>query len=70
MSDEQMAQVTSRLDQAEHASHRVGRKDWIILFLGGIFSLILTDLITPHTAQHIFVLLIEGVSRLYEIEGR
>ena len=41
----QIAEVEERLDQAEQASHRMGRKDWLMLFNGAVFSLVLSDLI-------------------------
>jgi hypothetical protein len=47
LSEEQSRRIAERLDEAEEASRRVGRKDWILLFSGAVFSLILIDLITP-----------------------
>jgi hypothetical protein len=64
LSSEQMSRVESRLDQAEQASRRMGRKDWLLLFNGAVFSLILSDLITPQAAQHVLVLAIHGMSHI------
>ena len=55
--------------QAEQASRHMGRKDWLMLFNGAVFSLILTDTISPNTAQHIILLTIHGLSHLLGIGG-
>jgi hypothetical protein len=69
LSSEQMSHVDARLDQAEQASHRIGRKDWILLFNGAVFSLILSDLIPPQAAQHILGLAIHGLGHLFGFGG-
>jgi hypothetical protein len=69
LSTEQAKRVEDRLNEAEEASRRLGRKDWILLFSGAVFSLILTDVITPDVAQHIFMVLTHGVSHLFVSEG-
>jgi hypothetical protein len=65
LSEEQMARVQARLDETEEASRRIGRKDWVLLFSGAIFSLIITDLITPEVAQHILMLTFHGLGHLF-----
>ena len=62
---EQLKRVEDRLSEAEEASRRLGRKDWILLFTGAIFSLILADVITPDIAQHMFMGLVHGVAHLF-----
>jgi hypothetical protein len=69
LTSEQITQVKDRLDHAEEASKRMGRKDWIVLFNGAVFSLILTDLITPPTAQHIILMILHGIGHLFGIGG-
>jgi hypothetical protein len=69
LSAEKMERVQERLDEAEEASRRLGRKDWILLFSGAVFSLILTDVITPVAAQHVFTMLIHGVGHLFISDG-
>ena len=61
--------MESGLEHAEKASRRMGRKDWITLFNGAVFSLILTDTITPDTAQHIILMAVHGISHLFGIGG-
>jgi hypothetical protein len=65
LSEEQMTSVQARLDDAEKASRRIGRKDWVLLFSGAIFSLIITDLITPDVAQHILTTIFQGLGHLF-----
>jgi len=62
---EQEAKIDARFDEAEKAAKRLGRKDWILLFAGGIFSLILTDVITPDIAQHILMMATHGLEHLF-----
>lgn len=69
LSDDHMSRVEARLNEAEDASHRMGRKDWILLFNGAVFSLILSDLIPPQAAQHILVLALQGLGHLFGIGG-
>jgi len=69
LSAEQMKHVQERLGEAEEASHRLGRKDWILLFSGAVFSLILTDIFTPGVAQHVLTMFIQGVGHLFTSGG-
>lgn len=61
LTSEQISRIEARLDHAEEASKRVGRKDWLMVFNGAVFSLALTDTITPQVAQHIFMLVVQGL---------
>lgn len=69
LTSEQIADLDTRLDQAEEASRHLGRKDWMMLFNGAIFSLMLTDLITPSAAQHIILLTVQGLGHLFGFGG-
>jgi hypothetical protein len=44
LTGEQLAVIEDRLDHAEQASERMGRKDWLMLFNGALFSLVLSEL--------------------------
>ena len=55
LTTEQISRIEDRLDEAEKASRRLGRKDWLLLFSGTIFTLIVTDCLTPDVAQHILM---------------
>lgn len=43
----------------------MGRKDWLLLFSGTIFTLIVTDIVTPGVAEHIFTMVIQGIAHLF-----
>jgi hypothetical protein len=62
---EQSAELDKKFDEAEKASRRMGRKDWGLLFGGAVFSLILSDAITPGIAGHILMLMEHGLGHLF-----
>jgi hypothetical protein len=69
LSGEQLQRIEARLDEAEEASRRLGRKDWILLLSGAVFSLILTDLITAQVAEHILMMVVHGLGHLFASGG-
>jgi hypothetical protein len=66
---ELMSHIEARLDEAEKASHRIGRKDWLMAFNGAVFSLVLTDFLPQQAAQHILVMALQGLGHLFGIGG-
>lgn len=62
---EQSAKLDEKFEEAEKASRRMGRKDWGLLFGGAVFSLILTDVITPGVAGHILMMIEHGLGYLF-----
>jgi hypothetical protein len=64
LSAEQLASIGERLEEAEEASKRLGRKDWKSLFYGIVFGLIVNDTIPPDVAQHIFTGVLYGIVHL------
>jgi hypothetical protein len=62
---EQSAALDEKFEEAEKASRRMGRKDWGLLFGGAVFSLILTDVITPGIAEHILIMVQHGIGYLF-----
>lgn len=62
---EQEAKIDVRFDEAEKASKRIGRKDWVLLFGGSVLSLILGDAITPRIAGHIMTMAVHGLEHLF-----
>lgn len=56
----QISRIEARLDHAEEASKRIGRKDWLMMVTGSILGLVLTDTITPQVADHIIMLIVHG----------
>jgi hypothetical protein len=69
LSSEQMTRIDERLDQAVEASTRMGRKDWLLLFGGTVFNLIVTDTVTSGVAGHIFTMVIQGLIHLFGTGG-
>jgi hypothetical protein len=61
---EQLVAIDKRLEEAEEASKRLGRKDWKSLFYGIVFGLIVNDAIPPDVAQHIFAGVLHGIAHL------
>lgn len=65
LTSDQISDIEKRLDEAEEAASRVNRKDWLLLFLGIMFTLIISGLLTPETVQHVLGMAIHGLSHLY-----
>ena len=65
LTEEQMSRVEARLDEAEEASSRISRKDWILLFSGSIFTLIIAGTVTPDIAQHVMMMAFHGLGHLF-----
>jgi hypothetical protein len=64
LSASQLTAIDKRLEEAEEASKRLGRKDWKSLFYGIIFGMIVNDAIPPDVAQHIFAGVVHGIAHL------
>jgi hypothetical protein len=63
---EQLVEIDKKFEEAEKSSQRMGRKDWGMFFGGIIFSLILTDIITPGVAGHILIMIEHGIGHLFD----
>jgi hypothetical protein len=70
LSGEQMSRVEAKLDEAEEAACRIGRKDWLLLFCGVMFTLIVTGLLPPEAVQHIILIAVHGLDHLLGGGGR
>lgn len=69
LSGERLSQVEAKLDEVEEASHRLGRKDWLNIFLGVMFTLIATAILPPEAIQHIIANVIHGLPDLFGFSG-
>jgi hypothetical protein len=69
LTNEQMSGVEARLDDIEAASRRMGRKDWLLLFLGGIVTLVIAGLVSPDIAQHILDMGFHSLDHLFGAEA-
>jgi hypothetical protein len=65
LSSYKMARLEARLDEAEEATHRIGRKDWLLLFFGVMFTVIIADLLPPEGVQHILRAVLHGLDHLF-----
>jgi hypothetical protein len=65
LTNEQSKHIDEKFEEAEKASHRMGRKDWGMFFGGAVFSLILADVITPGMAGHILMMIDHGLGHLF-----
>jgi hypothetical protein len=67
VSAEQFARIEARLDEVKEASRRVGRKDWLLLFVGILFTLVLSAVIPSDLLQHILTMTAQGLGRLFGV---
>jgi hypothetical protein len=65
LSIEQMSRLEERLDDAEEATRRIGRKDWRLLFLGAMLTLIVAGLVPPEAIQHLLAMALDGLDHLF-----
>jgi hypothetical protein len=65
LSDEQMAALDAKIDYLVDASGRVGRKDWKILVVGGLFQVLLAMAIPSSIGQDIMVTVLRDIAGLY-----
>lgn len=57
--------VAARLDYMEEASRHATRKQWLLMFCGTIFTVIVTDLLPPDTAQDVFAIALHGLGHIF-----
>lgn len=65
ISSQQMSRVEAILDEANEAARRIGRKDWLLLFYGVMFAVIVGGLLPPDAVQHIFTMALHGLEHLF-----
>ena len=65
LTEEQFSRIEESLNEAEDASGRIGRKDWALLLIGTILTLILSGLVTPEVAQHVLTTTLQGIGHLF-----
>jgi hypothetical protein len=65
LSDEEISDVEVRLDEVAAAARRAGRRDWLLMFYGVMFTLIITALLPPETVQRIMAMVSHGLGDLF-----
>jgi len=61
----QLRAIDAKLDDAAAAAGRMGRKDWLNVFYGVMFTLIVTGLIPPETVQQMLTMALHGLRDLF-----
>jgi hypothetical protein len=69
LTNDQTEYLEARLEGVEEASHRIGRKDWLLLFYGALFNLIISGILPPPVIEHILVSVLQGLGHLFGIGG-
>lgn len=67
LSSEQLSTVDAKLDEILEASHRIGRKDWLLLSIGTLSTLFLSGIISPEAVTHILMMCLHGLGHLFGI---
>jgi hypothetical protein len=60
--------IDAILEEVQHAGSRVGRKDWLLLFLGALFSLFLSAAVPLEVVQHILATFADSLLHLFGSE--
>lgn len=61
----QILSLVARLDYVEEAAGRLGRKDWLLLFYGTMFGLIVDSLLMPEAVRNIIKITFHGLVHLF-----
>jgi hypothetical protein len=69
LSGDQISQIEARLDEIEEATQRIGRKDWLLMFYGVMFTLLVTAVVPPDAVQYIIAMVIHGLGDLFGFGG-
>jgi hypothetical protein len=69
LTDDQLAAIDQRMDDAEEAAEHTGRKTWLYTFYGAVMSTVMTDEIPPHVIQTIVSTVLHGIGHLFGLGG-
>lgn len=69
LTPEQVTRIEQKLDDLKEASTRLGRKDFVMLALGTVVSLFLTDTVPPHVLQAVLAAIIHGLGHVLGFGG-
>jgi hypothetical protein len=65
LTGEQLAVIDQRLDDAEEASKKIGRKDWVMMFYGAVMSTYMTDAVPPTVIQTVLTTVVHGIAHIF-----
>jgi hypothetical protein len=69
LTDEQLAAIDQRLDDAEEAARHSDRKTWLYTFYGAVMSTFMTDEIPPQVIQTVVSTVLHGIAHIFGIGG-
>lgn len=69
LSEAQMLSLEAKFDDVGAAAGRIGRKDWLLLFYGVMFTVIVAGLLPPEAVQHILVTVLQALAHLFGSRG-
>jgi hypothetical protein len=62
---EQLAIMNAKLDEADQASKRLSRKDWVTYFLGLMTTVVVAGTVPPESANHVMVAVLHGLADMF-----
>ena len=65
LSQEQMRAIDAKIDYLVKASHRLGRKDWLAIFIATVVNYILTAALPPESVHGLFLTSLRAIGLLY-----
>jgi hypothetical protein len=63
LSERQLSQFDARLEYLVGASDRLGRKDWLILFIGIVAEFVLVAVLPPEVARNVILSFLDDIVR-------
>lgn len=65
LTSEQTLLVEAWFNEAEAATRRLGRKDWLLLFLGVVLSSAVAGLVPPDAVDHLLTMVSHALGHLF-----
>jgi len=62
LSERQLSDLDSKIDFLVDAAARLGRKDWLVVFIGTMAGFVLVAVLPPDAARHIVLAFLSGIS--------
>jgi hypothetical protein len=69
LTTDQLSSMEQRLDYAERAARRLGRKDWLVMFYTLVTNTIVTDAVPQNLIHTILTTAIHGIGHLFGFGG-
>jgi hypothetical protein len=65
LSDQRMEELDGRLRYLEEATARVGRKDWLLIAIGTMFSIAVAAIIPPDEVRNLITIFLQPLGHLF-----